>query len=1055
MIQEHQQSIHCGDRVVLINWRNVQNGIYSEIDTMLFEQLGTSLIKVRFEKRKMNKCSEDVSDPNLSVDIDVASEDLEKSVFGVSYDGDDDSTYAVVLDEDPERGTTLAAMGLKRNCRVVAYDGVSCLNEPAPGILLHLENVKNGTVPSTKLRFTSKIPIIMVDEIDDIPIDEDAGQIEFMVLNGSVGLSLKETEDRSGCEINTIQDNSQGFDLGFQIYDQFLHINNKLIPKDETAFDVVMSYLQNEPRPARIVMYRPPEAPEEEEEEEDVEEEPEEIIADDSDIPLKKEKSEEGAFDLGMFGGDDSDDTESDNDGEVDTKKQKFSNSKITQAKKAAKNIKTKQAAAKAKKAEKKKQKEEKKEKEKKVKEEKEKKEKEDKEKKEKEEKEKKEKEEKEKKEKKEKQDATKKEKEGKKEEKSGLFDNSSDEEEEEGKTKKEGETKNDFPEFVRPTNKKDITKDEFAITHSATTSNAIWKLPNKPSAMAYNVRWKESKLYKKKPVVFGKTVIGKYGWSNTEVQDHGDKSNLKKGIIQLDRLIGIQNTLIQDETYEETMALLTSALKAVSDTKPFILRFEHHINKFEKLKKIDKKNKETEFDIKFKKHPLDMGIELTNFNGKPVILQIEDRSFADKQVELMPGMVVIGIEGHSLANAPYTTVDHMIHYVENPSVIRFEKLKYKMLPKDKDVPDGHRDLELSKEDYKNKKLSFDTHTAGYDDNVGKLLVSKSDLSEFKKDEILIGIDGINTEDMLHSQVLYMLKLKSENIGEFGSKSDKKMETITLRMKLRESGISLEENEDALESERSELSNAQGFNDLFGPKKSKISVNMMLKLKKKFKKGKLGPIKEGQYEISLSNTSGLELCGGPSENEEKKEVKGSVVYHKDKMVDKKARKKLNVGDRVVGVDGMNMYDAEHHEVDYCVFEKIQRGKKILRMETVVLQDLKEKASDEVDCKLSYDAVINIPWTGKTDFDACIKDNLADGHPAKAAGLGKGDRLIGIGGKDVRVLPFNGVLKHLKSKLKEKKGDIQFRFKNLPDEYWDEFYKKKAEQASFDDDDLFA
>tara|TARA_B110000008_G_C16844188_1_gene513972 strand:- start:676 stop:1053 length:378 start_codon:yes stop_codon:yes gene_type:complete len=125
------------------------------------------------------------------------------------------------------------------------------------------------------------------------------------------------------------------------------------------------------------------------------------------------------------------------------------------------------------------------------------------------------------------------------------------------------------------------------------------------------------------------------------------------------------------------------------------------------------------------------------------------------------------------------------------------------------------------------------------------------------------------------------------------------------------------------------------------------------------------------------------------------------------------------------------------------------------METVVLQDLKEKASDEVDCKLSYDAVINIPWTGKTDFDACIKDNLADGHPAKAAGLGKGDRLIGIGGKDVRVLPFNGVLKHLKSKLKEKKGDIQFRFKNLSDEYWDEFYKKKEEQASFDDDDLFA
>ena len=37
--------------------------------------------------------------------------------------------------------------------------------------------------------------------------------------------------------------------------------------------------------------------------------------------------------------------------------------------------------------------------------------------------------------------------------------------------------------------------------------------------------------------------------------------------------------------------------------------------------------------------------------------------------------------------------------------------------------------------------------------------------------------------------------------------------------------------------------------------------------------------------------------------------------------------------------------------------------------------------------------LDLPGKSKV-FDACIKDDLADGHPAKGAGLGKGDRLIG-------------------------------------------------------------
>ena len=302
-----------------------------------------------------------------------------------------------------------------------------------------------------------------------------------------------------------------------------------------------------------------------------------------------------------------------------------------------------------------------------------------------------------------------------------------------------------------------------------------------------------------------------------------------------------------------------------------------------------------------------------------------------------------------------------------------------------------------------------------------------------QENEILIGIDGIDIRRLLHSEIFYMLDQKCANIGPY--KKDKKKTSLQLRIALKEKGFTLEEDNAELENERSETTSADNDN------KKDINLNLVMKLKKKFKKGKLGKIKKGQYDIKLSNTSGLELCGAYLDNDgdgmgdlNADEMVGSLVYHKDGMTDKKSRKMLSIGDRVVGVDDMDLYDADHHEIDYMVFEKLKRGKRTIRFEKFVLAKLGPIKKDELDVELKYNDVMHIPWTGKTDFDACIKSELTADNPARMAGVGKGDRLIGGGGMNVTTLPFNGVLKYLKQV--ESDHDVHIlRFKNLPKDYW--------------------
>jgi hypothetical protein len=348
------------------------------------------------------------------------------------------------------------------------------------------------------------------------------------------------------------------------------------------------------------------------------------------------------------------------------------------------------------------------------------------------------------------------------------------------------------------------------------------------------------------------------------------------------------------------------------------ILRFEHHADKFQPLP--SKPNKR-EFDVKFFVHPLEDGIEFFENEKKQCIISHYDETKAmaakGDHEALKPGLVVVGVESLSVEDSAYATVEHMLTHSEIPVTVRFRAVPSIVLP-DEPKP-RQRDIELIKKDYINQVVQFDTHSTG------SMLVLSSRVPYIKKDETLVGIDNLDVSQLIHAEILHTLMQKSTNTGIY--KSDKKIKTMNLRVELSSSDITLEEDDKMLENEYSEKSSVDNAATLFGAggtAKNKMSVNLVLKLKKKFKKGKLGKLKKGQYDLALTSTFGLELCGAyVDSNNDGMEDKddhqaGSLVYHKDAMVDKHAKKKLHVGDRVVGVDGMDLYNAEHHEIDYLV-----------------------------------------------------------------------------------------------------------------------------------------
>lgn len=987
MEEHYQDTIQCGDRITLINWRNVSTGNYTEIDSMLFEQLGgPTKMKIRFTKHETITAKE-IEDMEKELDVELTSEDLShESITFVT--GTDDQMYCCELGNDPSIGTTLAALGLKGGDRIIGYDGVSCSNITVPGIIQHMSNVRSGKIETTTVRFQSKTPITIPEILPDIPLEEN--ELEFFLEAGSLGLSLGETEDFNGCLVNTIQENGQGMNLGFQIYDEFKHVNNRVIPQDETAFDYTMSLLQSEKRPVRVVVYRLPANAsktshdeqlegkeeemeynmEEEQKDEEVKQEEEEMEQQDqeaeefefegnfpigeeekSNITTNKEHSgKEMIFTLGKgplglslkeisgYKGCCVDQVTAGKQGHalgfqefdqiiaVEETAIPFDASAfdvtINSIKKEARPcrikiyrpslnkhtgeplflhehvftleagklglklgfdgkvaciVKSVTAEGQA--------------------------------------------------------------------EKAGIkaldeflsvgtthiTPNENAYQQVMAEIKKaerplnivvyrmteetrQKEEQQLLEEKFQKEKIKQESKDAFAVTYKKENGEeeALFALNHEQNPKEYTLRWKNATAYKVANITYAASDLG-----DSEVLNHGVKANLKKGLVAMDKLIGIQNTKVVNEPHDKVMALLSAALLEAK-SKPLILRFEHHADKFQPLP--SKPNKR-EFDVKFFVHPLEDGIEFFENEKKQCIISHYDETKAmaakGDHEALKPGLVVVGVESLSVEDSAYATVEHMLTHSEIPVTVRFRAVPSIVLP-DEPKP-RQRDIELIKKDYINQVVQFDTHSTG------SMLVLSSRVPYIKKDETLIGVDNLDVSQLIHAEIFHTLMQKSTNTGIY--KSDKKIKTMNLRVELSSSDITLEEDDKMLENEYSEKSSVDNAATLFGAAgtaKNKMSVNLVLKLKKKFKKGKLGKLKKGQYDLALTSTFGLELCGAyVDSNNDGMEDKddhqaGSLVYHKDAMVDKHAKKKLHVGDRVVGVDGMDLYNAEHHEIDYLV-----------------------------------------------------------------------------------------------------------------------------------------
>jgi C-terminal processing protease CtpA/Prc len=81
--------------------------------------------------------------------------------------------------------------------------------------------------------------------------------VKITIGPGSLGMELEEI-DEEACGVKSISPDGQGAKLGFHVGDEFVSIGDHDIPNDDTAYSIVMTYLQTLPRPVVIVMYRDP-----------------------------------------------------------------------------------------------------------------------------------------------------------------------------------------------------------------------------------------------------------------------------------------------------------------------------------------------------------------------------------------------------------------------------------------------------------------------------------------------------------------------------------------------------------------------------------------------------------------------------------------------------------------------------------------------------------------------------------------------------------------------------------------------------------------------------
>lgn len=86
-------------------------------------------------------------------------------------------------------------------------------------------------------------------------VERDVREIRVSLHPGGLGMSLAEIDDVR-CMISGMQDGGQADQVGLEEGDTIVSVGGNLIPKGMTAYDTVVSYLQNLPRPVELVALR-------------------------------------------------------------------------------------------------------------------------------------------------------------------------------------------------------------------------------------------------------------------------------------------------------------------------------------------------------------------------------------------------------------------------------------------------------------------------------------------------------------------------------------------------------------------------------------------------------------------------------------------------------------------------------------------------------------------------------------------------------------------------------------------------------------------------------
>ena len=67
---------------------------------------------------------------------------------------------------------------------------------------------------------------------------------------------MVESKDLKSCYVQGVVEHGQGWNVGLMKDDIIISIQNQTIPLNETAYDIVMGYLQTLPRPVTIRISR-------------------------------------------------------------------------------------------------------------------------------------------------------------------------------------------------------------------------------------------------------------------------------------------------------------------------------------------------------------------------------------------------------------------------------------------------------------------------------------------------------------------------------------------------------------------------------------------------------------------------------------------------------------------------------------------------------------------------------------------------------------------------------------------------------------------------------